>query len=278
MFNLGDGQDTISDYEVGTESGKADRIVFGEGIREDDIIITRSGYHMVLEIKGTSDKITVQNQYNNPYYQIENVEFADGTKWTYEDLTKKVHMFIGTDQNNSMGGYDSGANYNVNEEFYGKAGNDAIYGYTGDDLIVGGRGNDNLQGGYGNDTYMFNLGDGQDTISDYEVSTESGKADRIVFGEGISATDLYFKKEGNNLKISVIGTEDSINVSNYFSNDYYKVENYVLNDGSTLAHTQIEQLIQAMASFEATSGIDYVTAVTVNQENISSIMTQMWVK
>lgn len=38
-----------------------------------------------------------------------------------------------------------------------------IVGGRGNDILNGGTGNDRLRGGNGDDTYVFNLGDGQDT-------------------------------------------------------------------------------------------------------------------
>lgn len=55
-----------------------------------------------------------------------------------------------------------GAGYDV---LAGGAGNDFLGGNAGNDILEGGKGNDELNGGEGNDLYLFNLGDGQDTIS-----------------------------------------------------------------------------------------------------------------
>jgi len=50
----------------------------------------------------------------------------------------------------------------------GEAGVDHIYGGDGSDYIEGGRGDDFLYGGEGRDTYVWNAGDGADTIVDAE--------------------------------------------------------------------------------------------------------------
>ena len=83
-------------------------------------------------------------------------------------------------------GNDSISAGSGNDELYGEAGNDKLYGGEGNDILVGGEGNDYLEGGRGNDVYIYNAGDGVDTIfnNDYS-STESWKNDKIVFGEGI---------------------------------------------------------------------------------------------
>ncbi|MDD5385392.1 MAG: hypothetical protein PHG89_11000 [Gallionella sp.] len=43
---------------------------------------------------------------------------------------------------------------------------DSLYGMNGADTLIGGKGNDYLEGGQGNDTYIWNSGDGLDTIRD----------------------------------------------------------------------------------------------------------------
>ena len=48
----------------------------------------------------------------------------------------------------------------------GGAGADELDGGAGNDVLVGGQGNDVLYGGDGFDTYIYNINDGQDTISD----------------------------------------------------------------------------------------------------------------
>ena len=51
----------------------------------------------------------------------------------------------------------------------GGKGNDVIYGDGGNDTLGGGAGADTLYGGEGNDFFVYNAGDGDDIIVDYEV-------------------------------------------------------------------------------------------------------------
>ncbi|VFS92188.1 Cyclolysin [Raoultella planticola] len=53
----------------------------------------------------------------------------------------------------------------------------------------GGKGNDQLKGGYGDDTYLFNAGDGQDTI------IESSGADTLRLGEGLLAEQAVLSRQ-----------------------------------------------------------------------------------
>src|SRR5258706_8704403 len=78
--------------------------------------------------------------------------------------------------------------------------------------LEGGTGNDTLLGGAESDTYVFNRGDGQDTIGDNSVGTftpwytyvaDSGQADSLRFGAGIGASDLGAHISGNDLVLTI---------------------------------------------------------------------------
>ena len=75
-----------------------------------------------------------------------------------------------------------------NDRLFGEAGDDRIFGDDGDDLIRGGPGNDTLtgddnSGGSGSDTFVLAVGEGTDTITDFEVGIDLiGLADGLTFG------------------------------------------------------------------------------------------------
>lgn len=62
---------------------------------------------------------------------------------------------------------------------YGGAGFDSFYGEDGNDTLIGGTGSDYMEGGAGDDTYIYNVGDGLDTIYDYENSSSTGKTIKL---------------------------------------------------------------------------------------------------
>jgi Ca2+-binding RTX toxin-like protein len=68
----------------------------------------------------------------------------------------------------------------------GSPGNDSITGSDGDDNIAGGTGDDTLSGGAGADTFIYTVGEGSDTVTDF-----GNGADRVViFGaSSVSVTD-----------------------------------------------------------------------------------------
>ncbi len=178
IYNLGDGFDTISDGDGNN------KIKFGEGISLDDLTFTKDGYNLIVYFtENPSQGIKLPSNYEK--YTL---EFADGSSFSLanDDIT-----YSQSDKDDSFSVTDAKVNITV----YGNDGNDKINTGNGNDTIIGGQGDDTLNGYNGNDTYIYNLGDGFDTISD-----GSGN-NKIKFGEGISLNDLNFAKEGYGLII-----------------------------------------------------------------------------
>ncbi|WP_454566148.1 calcium-binding protein, partial [Pseudomonas sp. AIG] len=149
--------DVISDdnyFNAGT-----DVLSFGVGITATDIVVNRSGNSLLLNHVNGQDGITILNWFveTTGRYQLERIEFADGTLWTREQLSSAVLQQTGTEGADTMVGAATG-----NQSMLGLGGNDSITGGLGNDWLEGGRGNDTLNGGQGSDRYVFNLGDGKD--------------------------------------------------------------------------------------------------------------------
>jgi Ca2+-binding RTX toxin-like protein len=142
----------------------------------------------------------------------------------------------------------------------------------GNDVLTGNKGNDSLSGKSGNDTYIFNVGDGIDTIS------EAGKIndiDKIVFGEGIDKDDIYFRYSSNNLRISY-SDDDLVSIYNQ-KNSNYSIEKVELSDGSYLSNNDIENIIQQMNAYAQNNGIDMTNTQDVrNNENLMAIVNNSW--
>ncbi|MDE7251322.1 MAG: hypothetical protein K2O32_00045 [Acetatifactor sp.] len=160
-----------------------------------------------------------------------------------------------------------------NDVLYGEEDDDVLYGEDGDDVLVGGAGDDYLNGGYGADTYIYNLGDGNDTIRN---NRRSGETDTLMIGTDISG--LTFSRTGNHLLITVGGEEGSISVENWYLGSGYQLDSIQTSDGYALAGEQVDLLIQAMASFESTNGMEWQDALRLQDERAVSLAEQYWVK
>jgi Ca2+-binding RTX toxin-like protein len=75
-----------------------------------------------------------------------------------------------------------------NDTLNGWAGNDTLVGELGNDLLIGGAGNDRLRGGAGADRFcFFNLSEGLDIITDFNVVDDTISLSRAGFGGTLTA-------------------------------------------------------------------------------------------
>jgi Ca2+-binding RTX toxin-like protein len=102
-----------------------------------------------------------------------------------------------------------------------------------------GAGDDFLAGNAGSDIYVWSLGDGNDTINDYDSSGGS-----LVFGEGISPLDVALSRIGNDAVFAFGGAEGSVAVQNWYSHEYYQLAGVGFADGASWTRADIN----AMAS------------------------------
>ena len=92
-----------------------------------------------------------------------------GTGEALGDSFSGIEGLAGSRFGDSLAG-DQGRNI-----IFGGAGNDSLFGYGGDDALIGGPGDDELWGddrifGYGTDLIVFGVGDGHDTIFEFNYA------------------------------------------------------------------------------------------------------------
>ncbi|WOF43891.1 cadherin domain-containing protein [Sphingopyxis indica] len=125
-----------------------------------------------------------------------------------------------------------------NDYLFGGDGNDTINAEAGDDVLDGGAGDDILNGGIDNDLYIVTRSSGADTINNYDPSGDD--IDLIGFNDATGAIndqDLWFERIGDDLKISVIGTTSSVQVTNW----------YGVTDANSRANHQIDFIVAGTA-------------------------------
>lgn len=186
LFGLGSGQDRIADnLDYYVRGQDVDVLRFGAGITTSDLSFvrdTRDPYpysaptlagSLRISINGTDDSVLIYRQNyldNGASGGIESFEFADGTVLTRQQMDVLIS------QNTELRGTDAA------ETLVGSSVGERIVGLKGDDI---------LRGLEGDDTYVWRLGDGNDTIN------ESGIAsfDKLEFGAGILASDITLSRE-----------------------------------------------------------------------------------
>lgn len=160
-------------------------------------------------------------------------DFGKGHVYTHAELLAEMmgryqsphfgednNMISGDDFGNEFwggGGNDTVRGGDGNDTLHGEAGDDGLDGDRGDDLLVGGIGNDHLRGGAGNDVYLFNRGDGQDVIDDFDLI---GSSDTLRFGEDVADTDILaiaVEGDGSDLWLRINNSTDQVRIGGYFN-------------------------------------------------------------
>lgn len=179
------------------------------------------------------------------------------------------NIIIANSVNNELKGFGG------NDYLYGGAGNDTLYGGANDDTLVGGTGDDFLSGSTGSDIFVFNKGDGIDTVREY-----AGSDDTILLGDDISKDTIAIYKDNEDLIIDYgdnLGT-DRITVLNQCGTDSSKyVERVQLNDGSYLSNSDINALIQNMTAYAANNDIQISSINDVkNNADLMNLVAAAW--
>jgi Ca2+-binding RTX toxin-like protein len=230
-FNSGDGADQI--YE-GYDSAPVDRLVLGAGLNPTALTIIRSTTDLddVTLSFGSAGSIFIDGQFerNSNLFGIEEIQFGDGTIWTKLQL---LNAYIALNQT---------------------SGHDTVYGGAGADTLQGGAGNDRLGGLDAGDRYVFNSGDGADSI--YE-GYETDDTDRLVLGAGLTVANLTVTRstsDTNDVTLS-FGSAGSIFLDGQFARNGAGegVEEIVFGDG-----TMWTKLDLLSASYGATPGDDTI--------------------
>ena len=257
IFNLGDGIDTVNDYD--TTAGNLDSLNLGTGLTIANTVFARTGNDLTLT--WGADSVKVQNYFSSANNRIENIEFADGTKWGVADIAQRQN---GTTNPDNFTGLSDFAN-----KMFGLAGNDSLSGGNKDDVIDGGLGNDSLNGGLGNDALIGGIGkdtltggDGADkfifsnlpSLSNSDVLKDftASQGDKIVF-DSAYFTKLFGKKDlTQNLRQfskASVGGDDYIVYDNVTGNLYYDPTGLSNANAVLIANLQNKPLTMAANQF-----------------------------
>jgi Ca2+-binding RTX toxin-like protein len=142
-----------------------------------------------------------------------------------------------------------------NDMMWGGAGADSLFGGNGDDTLLGGAGNDKVQGGPGSDmlvggqgadVYGMNVGFGAEFIDNGGGALDG---DVLSFNGNVAKDQLWFRRAGDDLNVSIIGTNDSATLQNWYTDAANHLSRFKLATGISLEDSQVENLVQAMASF-----------------------------
>lgn len=229
----------------------ADRMIGGAG--NDVYYVDNINDVVIEEVNGGIDTLytTADNGNARAYANVENFHLVD---------TGITRAFVGNVLDNSI---------------VGTSAKDYLMGHDGDDTLIGGKGNDVLYGGRGSDTFIFNRGDGRDTLMPGEFDPDD--VDTLRFGKDVSANQLWFERARgtDNLTIRIIGTNDSVKVSSYFTQKDAILDRVQDSVGRVLDIAGIDRLVQAMAAFSPPP-LGQTTLPANQQQALAPVLAAAW--
>jgi Ca2+-binding RTX toxin-like protein len=249
VFGRGYGQDEIRETLGNANLSEFDTVRFGPGIAWSDLRFAISGNDLTIAIAGTSDTLTIKREFetindvsSQTWNDVENFTFTDGSTKSSTDIMAQAVQAQAT------------------------AGDDHIVGFYVNDTIVGGPGNDLMEGGRGADTYVHNIGDGNDVVSDYVYVWGSG-GDRVLFGPGIAPADVTVRRstaQPADIILSVLGGQSSVTLTNQFSGGgEWTIDTVEFANGTVWTK---EQLANFIVTGSATSGNDIIDGTSFSEE------------
>jgi Ca2+-binding RTX toxin-like protein len=214
------------------------------------------------------------------------------------EANDRLYGNAGDDVLNGGGGKDTLLGGEGADELDGGLGIDTLIGGAGDDVLggaadsldatratwngtqylgneyTGGTGDDTLRGTRGADVYHYNLGDGSDLLIDENGNTSSRYADRVEMDD-VNHDQLWFERSGDDLVMSVIGTDDQIRFQNWYLSTKNQIEEIQSSDGMALTNSSLDQLVSAMATLSAPASGE-LTLPTDLQEELAPVLSTAW--
>lgn len=92
-FNRGDNADTI--HEVDDTPGNQDTLSLGKNISAEQLWFSRKGNDLHIQIRDTSDSVTISKHYVSPSHQLERFQLSDGRTLLGSDAEKLVQAMSG---------------------------------------------------------------------------------------------------------------------------------------------------------------------------------------
>lgn len=273
LWDRGVGNDYIYDRNSATPSDIGyDRLILGSGITPEDMVWSRQDDSLILTLNTSGETLRLDFWFRSEFDRVESVELVDGTVLDMDAVTFELAgpaVLEGTDGADFLDGteFDDIIYGQGNSDFInGMGGDDVLYGGDGDDTLLGGDGNDTFFGGsgydvffgmQGNDIYHWGRGEGNAYIYDRNTTDASvTDFDRLIFGPGITATDLVWSREDLSLVATLQTTGETIKLDYWFRSVLDQVESLELSDGTRLDMTSINDWLGGPVVIEGTTGDD----------------------
>ncbi|WP_165356314.1 tandem-95 repeat protein [Sphingosinicella sp. BN140058] len=248
LFRLEEG---FGDVLISDLSGD-DTIEFAAaGITQSDLVVTRSGFDIVIRIAGAAGSVTVENQLLPRWLDyggsgIEMIALADGTSLDRNDLIEMLSTATAGDDWIAAGERDGGA---------------------GDDVLVG---SDD------SDSYVFGIGYGHDVIRDFGYDQEEdyswGRDIDVVTFKDLSRDDVTFTRasgDPHSILVTIVATGETLLIDRTPfdghpadpGSHYYMIERFDFADGTSLSSREVRQQV---LDADRTGGDDTIVGLGID--------------
>ncbi|MCB1844553.1 MAG: hypothetical protein KDI09_16450, partial [Halioglobus sp.] len=281
----GGGNDTIigsanNDYIIGDTGndnitgGTGDDLLFGN--TGNDVFIatgTDSGYD---EIDGGAGFDILLGGAGNDLLGLRH--FSDASSVERIDGGASVFNVIGGDAGHNILDFSATQLINIlavvggpgDDAITGSASGEFIRGDGGNDILSGGPGNDVLVGSAGSDLYLFAAGDGNDTLRNEGAGASVDSLSTVDF----AYDELWFSRSGNHLAMDAVGANDSMLLENWYTDSAAQIDRFIAGD-RVLLRNQVDQLVNAMASFDAPDGVGAVIPPDTRLQ-LEPVLAALW--
>ncbi|MFC5526429.1 calcium-binding protein, partial [Rhodanobacter ginsengisoli] len=263
------GSNTIDQVSVTSSN----TIQFTAGI-DSSLIVARRDDNNNLVLTDSLDgvSVTVGGYFNNSLGAIDSnfsISFADGSTWNAQQIlaatmtpssgNDELWGSDGSDTITGGPGNDTIIGVSGNNVLTGGSGSNTIQGGSGADTITGGGGSNLLQGGTGAETYVFQLGNGSDTIVENGATPGT---DTLQLGAGIQPSDVTFSHLGGSNDLLVrfgAATDSTVVVQGFLNsggNGVHQLGSISFADGTSLTAAQVQAI--AANVYASDNGIDTI--------------------
>ena len=134
------------------------------------------------------------------------------------------------DEGGTLSGFDT------DDVLSGSSGKDVLYGNSGNDVLEGKKGDDYLDGGRGDDTYVWNPGDGNDTIYDYYDKNV------LEIGPGVDPSKAVVSRDARNLYLTLSETGETITIKDWYRRERNRLAEIRFADGTVWSTQDVGKL------------------------------------
>lgn len=286
QYAKGDGFDTISTDTRLLSWPPQGMLQFGQGVTPSSVDLVRDDDHLSFCLSPT-DQVVLLDWFKGPAFQLAQVSFADGTTWETDDINAMGVTVFGTEHQDMIEGYAG------DDRIHAGAGIDRVLDGQGYNFINGDAGNDwlmgcgVLNGGQGNDIlvalgpntednfYLFDIGDGRDTLyakGDLNLGRPQGT---VAFGNGLDSSRLWFRRQDDDLAVTVVGSHEGMTIKDWYLDQSSRVAQFISGDDKILGHDKVDALVQAMAAFTPPVTGDNQLDQTLNQA-LAPVLATSW--